>query len=285
VANALIAFGNAVDKGLLSGGSWLSSLPLSNLYNRVIHKLARSTDASLASTQLLVDLQKALPLRTLAIVNHNLSLSGKYRIRASNDGNFITSLIDSGWRDAWPSLYASLSLDWQADNWWSGRYTEADRAGYIWTTIFSATVTTAARYWLFEFDDQANVAGYIQLGRIFIGEAWQPKVNIALGATLGWNDETQITSSLSGTEYFDKRRPYRVSTFETNFMDQDDALGKALDIKRRLGLSGEAVFQFDPDDTTQSLRRQFYGRLRELTPIEYPYPTINNTAWEIKETI
>jgi len=285
MANALIAFGNTVDAGVLSGGSWRATLPLTNLQNRTLGKVARSADTTTDNTRFTLDCAASVPIRTVALVNHNLSLTAKYRIRLSNDPAFATLLADSGWLDAWPAMFNTLQLPWAAENFWSGRYAERDRQGYTWTSIFSTPFTVYARYVSVMIQDTSNSAGFVQLGRLFAGDAWQPRINMSIGAGLGWQTGTDIAEALSGAEYFAEKRPYRVAKFSLGFLSEDEAFGNAFDIKRRMGISGEVVFVFNPDDTLHALRRQFYGRLRELSLIEYPYATLNSTGFEIKELI
>ncbi len=285
MANALIAFGNVVDSGTLSGGTWLSSLPLINLQNRTLGRVARSFDASNAATKVTYNAGTPVPVRTAGIVAHNISLRGRFRVVLSNVADFSILLADSGWIDAWPAVYQSIALPWASDNFWSGRYSERDRQGYTWTSIHDFGNTFVAQYARVEIDDTMNAAGFIQVGRLFLGDGWQPRVNMSLGASLAWQDGSESQEAINGSEYFARRAPYRVARFTTGFMDVDEAMGSAFDIKRRMGVNGEVLFLFDPADTLHKLRRQFYGRLRELSPIEWPYPRLTSTPWEVKELI
>lgn len=274
-----------VDAGQLSGGNWLAALPLANLQNRIIGKVARSQGLDLGSTQLRFNAVDRRAMRTIGLVGHNFSLSAKYRVRISNLADFSTLEHDSGWVDFWPALQTTESLPWAAENWWSGRYTERDRMGYTWTAIYTLPFQLYSQYVSIEIDDVGNGAGFVQFGRLFIGDAWQPRTNMLLGAGLGWQSNTEVQEAISGAEFFAEKRPYRLARFTTGFMGEDEAFGSAFDIKRRVGISGEVIFVFDPEDTIHALRRQFYGRLRELSLIEYPYPRLTSTPWEIKEMV
>lgn len=286
MANALIAYGNRIDGASLSLGSFVGSLPLANLKNRTIGRVARSTDLALSSTKFLIDFAEEKLSRTLALVNHNLSLAATVRVRAGNDPTMTTDvLFDSGWTDAWPAVYNTYDLPWEHPEWWSGKYSEEERQGYTWTFIKSAPTTVSARYWLIELDDHTHPAGYVQLGRVFVGNAWQTVVNMDYGASIGIETATEVAEAISGAEYFDERLPFRVARFTTGWMETGEAFGSAFEIMRRSGISGEVVFQQDPDEDIQSLRRQFYGRLRQLSPIEHPYPAIHSTGWEVKELL
>lgn len=85
MANIFLAWQNRIDEATLSGGSWNSSLPLTNVQNRQVQKVARSSDAANASTKFDLDLGSGQSIGVLALVVHNISASGKVRISASND--------------------------------------------------------------------------------------------------------------------------------------------------------------------------------------------------------
>lgn len=64
-----------------SGGSWVAGLPLTNLSDRRLAYVARSTDAARASTQLQGNLQTSRSIGLVAIPKHTISASGKVRVR------------------------------------------------------------------------------------------------------------------------------------------------------------------------------------------------------------
>jgi hypothetical protein len=73
----------------LSGGSWSSDLPLTNLQDRRLSKVARSASAALANTKFEVDLGVARSVGLFAIPKHNFDLNARVRIRGSSTaGNF-----------------------------------------------------------------------------------------------------------------------------------------------------------------------------------------------------
>lgn len=192
---------------------------------------------------------------------------------------------DSGWRDVWPVVYPFGTLEWEDDNWWSGKYTDEERAGYMPEGIHLLPKSIISRYWRIEFDDTSNPAGYLQFGRLFIGPVWQPSVNAIHGADIGWETETEVQEARGGAEYFDRRTPFRVTRFTLDWLDQDEAFAKAFELQRRAGVDQEILYVHDPEDTVQALRRQFTMRLRRLGVIEYPYFDTHKTAWEGKELL
>lgn len=64
----------------LDSGSWASALPLSNLQQRRLAKVARSTDAALTSTRLRCDLKQDRAISLVHVPKHTISIAGKARV-------------------------------------------------------------------------------------------------------------------------------------------------------------------------------------------------------------
>jgi hypothetical protein len=285
MANCMLGFPNRIDQAALSGGAWTAGLPLTMLQNRIIGKVARTVDTAPASTWFDIDLGAGRKIQIVSLTNHNCSLRARYRITAANASDFALPTYDSGWSDVWPVVYPFGTLEWADDNWWSGRYTAEQASGFTPALIHLLPTYALARYWRIEIDDALNPAGFVQAGRAFIGPAWQPVLNMSYGASLAWETKTEVQESIGGAEYFQRRTPYRVQKLSLDWMRQDEAFAQAFELMKQAGIDQEVLFVHDPADTVHALRRRFLARLRTLGPIEYPYPMINKTAFELKEII
>ena len=198
----MLGFPNRADAAVLSGGSWQATLPLGNLQDRTLGLVARSANVLVGSTSFDLDLALPKDVRVLGLINHNLALQAQVRIRAAAVADFSVATYDSGWVDAWPVCYPDSALEWEMDNWWTGKYSDEQRAGYTAAFIHILPTTRNARYWRVEIRDTTNPAGTIDIGRLFIGPAWQPRVNFSFGEGIGWETTTQVQSALSGGEFF-----------------------------------------------------------------------------------
>lgn len=286
MGNTLIGYGNYIDNAALSNGSWLTSLPLSNLRNRQLARVARSSATTLAATKIDIDVGIGQIVQIFSALNHNFSLGATYRLRGSNDSTFTTTTYDSGstFLPVWPTVFSVDSLEWESDNFWTGQYQLSQIQGYSWHLIVLIGMPAYVRYWRFEVNDVGNSAGYVQLGRIFIGNAWSPtNGGVAYGFSLGWEDPTTVQTSLSSSEYFDPKTPYRVAKPTTHFMPTDEAFSSAFEIQGSSGIWREIIYIHDINDTVQAIRRRFPGRLRTIDPIANPYPELHDTSWDIKE--
>lgn len=100
MANIFLAWQNRTDEGILSGGSWLSSLPLTNLQNRTVQKVARSANATRAATQFDIDLQSSRVISALALVVHNISVNGYVRVRGGESVSAFSNLVSQDFSNA-----------------------------------------------------------------------------------------------------------------------------------------------------------------------------------------
>ena len=96
MANLTLAWQNRTDEGTLAGGSWQAALPLANLQNRLVQKVARSTNAAVTSTQFTIDLGQARNIGVVALMAHNISASGRVRVTSSDSTSAWTNLLTAG---------------------------------------------------------------------------------------------------------------------------------------------------------------------------------------------
>jgi hypothetical protein len=268
----MIGFPNLIDTGAVSGGLYSASYPLTNIQNKLIGRVARTTNTTNTSTTFLIDLGSSKAVRLVSLINHNISLTATWRIRGHDSS---IAFADTG-----PFLYDSG----QVNAWGSGA-----------TAVLAATITpttchilpgiVAARYWRIDVLDTANTNGYVSMGRIFIGPVWQPTYDMELGMNLGWDTNTTQQKALSGSKYFQRRKPYRVASFTLNVINEDEAMQKAFEIDRMAGIDKEVFWVFSATDALYATQRRFLGTLRQLTPIEYPRQGLLKKAYTIEEIV
>ena len=285
MANTILAYGNQIDGATLTGGSWVASMPLTNLQDRRIGKIARSASAAEIHTTFDIDFGGTRLHRVVSLIGHNLTTAARYRLSMSSASDFSAVIHDSGWIDVWPTVYPSGTLPWGSPSWWTGKYSAEEIAAYTATIVYILEASTNARYIRVKLSDEENPAGYVQLGRVFAGDGYQPVRNITYGASLAWVDPTEVQESLDGAESFNERRPYREARFGLSAMTESEAMADAFELIRSIGISKEVVFIWDPDDTVHALRRQFLGRFRQLNPIENAGPDRWKAPFVVKELL
>lgn len=284
--NIIFAWPNRTEAATLSGGAWSTNSPLNNLKTRYSFEVARSADTALASTQLQCALDKVRSVRCMALLRHNLTVAGSYRLCASNTaGDFSAPIADTGWVDAWPSMKPFGDTDWGDEGWWGGKPAAEDIAGYPSILLVVLPAAVRARYWRLELDDTGNPAGYVEAGRLWIGGQWQPEYNMSLGMGLRWEDASKSEKSVGGTFYPDEREKTRVLTASLDSLSHDEAHARYLEMTRQLGTTRELLVVPDADDAMHMIRRSFVGCLRQLSPAEAYSKRRYKGAIEIKETV
>ena len=287
MANVSLAWPNIIDATTVSGGAWMASLPVTNIQNRRISKVARSSNAALASTLLNIDMGPTpSAIGLLALVVHNLSTSAKVRIRADDAADFATPLYDSGWVSVWPSGIIPLDLlEWEEDNFWLGTVSQNAIAGYRAPFTHYLPSATTQRYWRIEMDDTGNTDGYVQIGRVFVGKVWSPAYNMKYGAKIGYTDATASETSLTGEEFFDVRTRFREYSFELGYLSQAEAMSSILNMQQQLGTSGEILISGNRDDATNTPRLCFLGRMKSIAPVAIQYVNFWTTSFEMREIL
>lgn len=277
---------NRCDSATLSSGSWNASLPLVNLQSRQLGRVARSSDATNTSTKFIADLISTERLiRIVSLVNHNLSLTSQYRIRASSDSGFSTILYDSGVTSVYPAIHPLSTLEWEQINFWDGTPGAEDIKGYTTNLCVILPQLVVARYWKVELFDTTNTDGFVEIGRFFIGSGYTPTVNMAIGADIGWQTPTAVTTTISGAKYFQKRTPYRVANLTLPVLSVDEAMANLFEIDRRSGIDQEVIYIFDTADTYHALRRRYLGTIKTLSPVQYPYGNALTKTYSIEEVL
>lgn len=290
MANCILAFPNRVDATYytvsFSGGSWETDLPLSNLADDLLSKVARSTDATLASTQFVVDLGVPRDIRVVAIPDHNISRAGRVKITAASDSLFNSIVATVDFRDVWQVIYPWGSLPWEHPSFLDGKVSAEDAEDYPQPVVHVFGTSATARYWKIEIDDTTNADGYVQLSRLFLAPGWQPTINPDYGLTLGWEDESTGEASLGGAIFYDEREKRRVAQFEFGYIPEDEALTWSFEMQRLLGTTKQLFYIYNPDDTTHLHRRAFLATMRQLTPLEYPpIHGYNSVGYRIAEVV
>ena len=269
MANLIIAARNRADDGTLSSGSWAATLPLGNLQDRQLTKVARTTDMAPASTWFEADLGAGRTVSLVALLRHNLTQGGRWRIRLSDVADFATSLFDSGWRDVWPEITPFGQGLW-GEFVWGGKLDPEDAGTYGIGAYHVLPTSVFARYVRIELDDQDNPDGYLEAGRLIVSPAWQPTRNLTYGWTLRHIDESRRVRSRGGQLYVDLAPKRRRLEFTIPHLSEDEMFSRAYELDRDKGVGGDLLVIVDPDKPAHLHRQAIYGALAEVTGIENP---------------
>lgn len=283
MSNLFLGWPNRIDEAALSGGAWLSGLPLANLKERALSKVCRSVNASTGSTVIDLDLGQARSLRALALQNHNLSQAGSWRVKLGSSAG-ASDIYSGSYQSAWSLSFDSGQLEWGGNNWWDGMVDD-DYIRHPYIAPMLLPTWYSARYVRIEISDAANPDGYIQMGRIFVGSGFVPALGARYGLSEGWDDVSRLDYTLSGALVADIGRRRRWAKFELGYIRQAAEAPIVHEMLRRLGTAGEVLYLPNTSNWQDCQRYGFVGRLREMSAIEYPYVNARSIGLVIEELI
>lgn len=268
MANIIILSPRDSDAATLAASSQVTTLPVANLQNMQPKKKWR-TDAAL-TPYIEFDFGSAgCAANGFALIGHNLTSAATLRIRGKATYPVTSSpTIDTTALSAWPS---------------TGKPTDASWPHYL--SWLSWTKPVALRYWRLDISDGANTDGYIQAGRVMLGEYWQPSLlSVDVGGTfLGFDQIDAQDVSDYGETFTDRRNVSAPRIFELTISaaERDEVLTGIADIRRLRGMWGDVACLIDPAATThfhrQAMQGLFTAKARH-TPIKCITPG-GDWAW------
>jgi hypothetical protein len=159
----------------LSVNSELSNYPVENILISILSRVFK-TDSNLTA-EIVFDAGESVSISGIAIANHNISSTYDYLRLQGNSS------------DSWTSPAFSTDLEYSAD---------------IIDCNFDAETY---QYWRLQIIDSTNADGYIQLGRVWIGEAYEtPGISTTLTHDLF--SASVKSTSVSGQSRQDTRYLY-----------------------------------------------------------------------------
>lgn len=133
-----------------------------------------------------------------------------------------------------------------------------------------------------EVDDPDNSDGFVGIGRIFVGPAFNPAVCMDWGVQWGLDSLTEVAVSMGGAEYFNERKTRRTWQGKWSWLTAAEAYDVLYAIMRSHGISKE-VFLLDTTEPTYE--KAFLARFKQLSTIEWPYVDQHSCGIELSELL
>lgn len=292
MTNCMLLFPNLSDKpsgpfsgATLSGPAWAK--PLDNMQRRESFFVARSDGTDPTKTQFDVTRDAERQVRVVVLCGTNLSITASVKLTAWYDDGSYSSPAPGFpvYKDAFYAQAFTEDLAWEDENWWDGKPLTEEVFGFTHNVIFILPMGIRAKNWRIEITDPTNPAGFVEIARLFMADGWQPSFNYSYDAELNYETDTQIETAMGGAEFFDRREPYRVHTIAFDYLPEEEALLKGLDLCRRAGIDAEVFWIANPDNERTLLQTSFLGRLRRLSGWRQAVFARANIGFEIKELL
>lgn len=159
---------------------------------------------------------------------------------------------------------------------------------------YSYGFNTYGRIWLpsiyvgkkmiLEIEDSTNPAGYIEIGRLVSGTAWQPTYNTGFGIPITFEETSVHDRSESGDLVTTIGTRFKRLSFDLNWMNATD-VAQFNDIVRLNGMTKPiyvSLFPNDPDPDKEQTY-QIYGKLTQIPQLSHPMHTIYSAQIEMEE--
>lgn len=287
MARLIILYENFADSGIISGGSWLSALPLTNLQDNDVQRVARSTNATAASTKFTANLGRERAVDGIAFGPHNMSPGSTWRARAYSDAALTTLVYDTGVQTIIGDVIDWSSsvnwLEWEDPGFWYGLLETLDELPQF--AFHIAAQAQNAQYWLIEVFDTANADGSIDIGRLMIGKAFRPSINYGEDNALSLIPLTDMEESLGGLRTYWERGQRRAYRCAFGWLDEDEIFGDVFRMMLRAGISRQVFVVPDPDDAEFGSRRSFLATFKQLNPIQQLLIARGTTAVDLEEVL
>lgn len=284
--NIHVLIQKASDDSSVSGGSWRSSAPLSNVQNKDVRRVARSTNAATASTVMRFDGGDS-PKQSwsmFAILNHSITTTGKWRVVLTDSDTDVVEqrIYDSGLIDVWEATIIFGSRPWGLFP-WNG----VDVNDYpTYPIAFHVSPESYyARYLFLYIEDAANPAGYVDVGRVLAGEAWRPNINPNYGFSIRYVDPSEIKRTRGGHRITSELPRYRVLDMEFTGLSESEALGAIFEWQK-VGRGNDVLFVKNPlESAAIRFRSTLYCAMIDTQPIPELFQDRYATRLSLEELI
>jgi hypothetical protein len=261
MGNAVFAYKNLADAGLVTVSSNLSLTPPQRLTSQVPQIAKKCRNNGENSWTVTVDLLGPQLVDVFALIGLNLSSAAIARLRLSmNDSSGLAGeVFDSG---ALPGLIDS-------------------KYGYLIRRLNAPHVARFVR-----FDVTEPGVPYVEAGRVLVSLGSQLGINFSPGWSRSRIDQSKPTANENGVVYIDRRAKQRQWDLSVDFLTEDEALGFTEEMSFLNGESDDVLLITDPDSTNLG-RDSIWGLLTGVQSLvsPYPMPDINSRKYTIKERL
>ena len=242
VANVRIIHDNLIDRAsnLASTPACATAMPISNV------QLARRGAAAriVAATTWAITGEISGTASALCLVGHNLTGAATVRLRLYSDFAKTTEVYDS------TALAVGTALPWGTGGlqWgvtpWGASSTILDGTPAYFSHWFADETTAVA----FQIDiaDATNTDGYLQIGRIYLGDYWEPSVNVTYGMGMQWREASKQHRTDGGSLRTEGYYPYRSYSASFDALTDTDR-EEWNEITRKLGTRLDFLVSFAPE--------------------------------------
>jgi hypothetical protein len=273
----------------LAASSAADNFPVSNLQDKMRSRTWRTT--GLTAESLTVDFGESIYCTCLALVDHNFTVAGTVRVQAADDPAFAVLLKDDVY-DACEDMIGFGEGGFGAHG-AGGTILYEERSFYAPKTLRIIYFEPAAgedhvraRYWRLIPTDPDNPTGYFSLGRMFLCTHDSYAYQFEFGWDMGGEDESEITPSVGGQDWIDRRPVRRTLRLPWQYFDDVDKYWRLAFFSQTVGVSQDFIIDPVPDGrTSERFFTSMLGRLSEIPKIAAGSPGLSEVELNIIEQL
>ena len=247
--------------GVLSGGSWNASFPLTNMQESRLSLVARSTDLTFTSTKFTITFTANITTEAIFLIGTNLDVNAEWRVTAftasPGSPDNPVSVYDSSVRSFWPSGVSSPDQRVIRD---------PDHKGMPLFALLGQTVT--ASIWQVELFNTTNAVAYIEIARLFMGTRLSTTRNFATGASFTRDPNTQTEKALGGALFFNRHKNIRSWNFLYPHEDYATAWDEIDTMSELCGINDPLFVVPFPDDVDRIQKHSFLCTISQMNALE-----------------
>lgn len=264
MSNVLFLSSRWIDGAVVTASSERGLLAVEHVQTYRPDQVWRATGCT--SENIAFDFGEEQIVEALAIVAHNLSDVAEIRLRLATTQGGVTAApgYDSGMVSPWPTSGKPTDLDWPS-----------------YASLLLADNAVGYRYGRLDIEDPTNPDGEVQIGRLYVGPAFVPEVNVDINWSLGLAAPGEAVVSTFGRTFLDERGPAsRMMQVSFSAMDQNELLSEMMEFERYLGIAKDFFFCIDP--AADEHFHRFAGEFRfESLNAGQALPYFNHTGRQV----
>lgn len=267
--SVLICPHNAAHKAHIVCEYPVEGFPAANLGDPKMYTFWKTRPPPQTSVTLTLTLDRVESLRVFALLKHNLSSTGQWRIRVWYDrSSSDTPVYDSDWMPVSPGLSQFGALAWGTFRWGEFSY-DLYMGGFNKQSIHVLDDAVIGSYVTVEIMDEEARTQHDMLSAagFWLGDGWQPSFNASYGSSVSLTDNTLTRTATSGVTHASKRLVKRrqislILENEDKYELMHNYLGPILASK---GASSETLVVLEPLDRSTYPFEVVYGFLDGAT--------------------
>ncbi|MBN9530512.1 MAG: hypothetical protein J0H82_30170 [Alphaproteobacteria bacterium] len=260
-----------------------AAYPLSNLGTLPLLYVWRTTGVDADRTWFVGTLPQRRPVRCISIVAHNLTSVAEFELDLWDNPTRTGSPMFSTRDDVYPRIYPWVIRRWEDPYFFGGRPSDAELAAYRRIRPIWLPETFRVQSFRLRLIDEANPAGYLQVGLCDVAWGWQTSVNFNWGHQFGPSVQTRVEETESGEPIFDERPQRLIHRISIDDMPRDEVMVRAFDLIRSHDAVRPFTFVPDPGEPQHWLRDVVFARLMPPEPFTRRIGNGASFTWTLKE--